>query len=347
MIPNRSMRIPDANFIPRRTFVQLSTQTVAAGLATLALPSMGLPTSKLQAASEPNQTTIRLGFMADLHQDLVPDATARLDQFLEMSLSEKPAALIQLGDFATPITKNKDAIERYNSVDIKKYHVIGNHDTDGGLKIAQVVDTWGMKARFYSDIVQGLKLIVLDCNDKPKNHRGGYPAHIADDQLEWLKEELQYPGPILVLSHQPLAGPAAIDNSVAVQKLLSTASDRILLAINGHTHIDELLEVEGVRYWHVNSASYYWVGSQYKHESFPREVHAKYPAMSSTCPYRNPLFAFLEIDFARGLLTMIGRESDWIGPSPSDLGLPSNPQITPRIRARSQLYPSVESVKKP
>lgn len=344
MIPNRSIRFPDTKSIPRRTFVQLSTQTVAAGLATLALPSMGLPTSKLQAASdEPNQTTIRFGFIADLHQDLVPDATARLEQFLETCLAKKTNALIQLGDFATPIAKNKEAIELYNSIDIKKFHVIGNHDTDGGLNIAQVVDNWGMKARFYSEVVQGIKLIVLDCNEKPKNHRGGYPAHIAEEQLEWLKGELQYPGPILVLSHQPLAGPASIDNAVEVQKLLTTASERILLAINGHTHIDELLEVDGVHYWHVNSASYYWVGSQYKHESLPQEVHAKYPAMSSTCPYRDPLFAFLEIDFARGLLTFVGRESGWIGPSPSDLGLPNNPQITPRIRARSHFRHAIRS----
>lgn len=312
----------------RRTFIQLSTSLLVAYHST-----------RLNACDDTPISPVRMGLIADLHQDLVPDASERLEQFLEQSAEQKPHALIQLGDFATPIAKNKSVIERFNATEIPKFHVIGNHDTDGGLKIAQVVDNWQMKSRFYSEMVQGIKLIVLDCNDKPLKHRGGYPAHIAEDQLEWLQAELQHTGPMLVVSHQPIAGPAAIDNAAAVQKLMTTAADRILLAINGHTHIDECLEVGGVQYWHVNSASYYWVGSQYKHESLSKELHAKYPAMSSTCPYRDSLFAFLEIDFARGLLTMTGRESVWIGPSPSDLGIADNPQITPAIRPRTRAFP--------
>jgi predicted phosphodiesterase len=325
MIPNDTPQSSRSLPIPRRTFVQLTASLLA-----------GLSCHPLLAATD---AKVRIGIIADLHQDLVPDAKNRLEIFLESSLEHKPDALIQLGDFATPIARNKPVIELFNSIDVKKFHVIGNHDTDGGLKIEQVVDNWGMKSRFYTEMVQGIKLIVLDCNDKPLNHRGGYPAHVADDQLEWLQHELQQSGPMLVVSHQPLAGPSAIDNATTVQKLLTAASDRILLVINGHTHIDELIEVGGVPYWHVNSASYYWVGSQYKHESLSKELHAKYPAMSSTCPYRDSLFALLEIDLAGGLLTLTGRDSAWIGPSPSDLGLASNPQITPTIRARSRAFP--------
>lgn len=315
--------------IPRRTFIPLAASLLLA-----------CRESSLVASEELSNFLIRLGIIADLHQDLVPDASERLDRFLEQCATQKPQAIIQLGDFATPVPKNQTVIDRFNAVDMPKFHVIGNHDTDGGLKIAQVVDRWGMRNRFYAEIVQGIKLIVLDCNDRPKNHRGGYPAHVADEQLEWLSGELQHTGPMLIISHQPLAGPAAIDNAAAVQKLLTAASDRILLAINGHTHIDEFLEVDGVHYWHVNSASYHWVGSKYQHESLPKELHAKYPAMINTCPYRDALFAFLEIDLARGVLTLTGRQSAWLGPSPSELGLADNPQVTPEIRGRQCEFPS-------
>lgn len=330
MIPDRSRENLLAQRIQRRRFLGFSSSLLAS-----------LHCTRLLAGDDKAESTVRLGLIADLHQDLVPDAAERLDTFLEHSSQHRPHALIQLGDFATPIAKNKTVIDRFNAVAIPKFHVIGNHDTDGGLKVAQVVDSWGMRNRYYSEVIEGIKLIVLDANDKPANHRGGYPAHIAEEQLEWLSGELKHTGPMLILSHQPLAGPAAIDNAAAVQKLLSAAADRILLAINGHTHIDEFLEVGGVHYWHVNSASYYWVGGNYKHESLSKELHAKYPAMSSTCPYREALFAFLEIDLERGLLTLSGRESTWVGPSPSQLGVADNPdlqndkQITPSIRSRN------------
>lgn len=298
----------------------------------------------LNAANSSN-TKVRFGLIADLHQDIVPDASLRLETFLETCVEQKAHAIIQLGDFATPVAKNQPIIDQLNRNDVPILHVIGNHDTDGGLKIPQVVERWGMKSRFYSETIQGIKLIVLDCNDKPQNHRGGYPAHIANDQLEWLKAELQHKGPMLILSHQPLAGPAAIDNAPVVQKLLSDASDRILLAINGHTHIDELVEVDGIPYWHVNSASYYWVGSNFKHDSLSSEVHAKYPWMSSTCPYRDALFALLEIDLDSGGLLLSGRDSAWVGSSPAALGVANTPglvcdqQIIPAIRPRELVRP--------
>jgi len=330
MIPHLPPQFSSEFTLYRRTFWHFSV----AALASLSL-------HRLAIGNPLQKSKVRLGLIADLHQDLVPDALPRLEKFLEKSAEQKVDAVIQLGDFATPIAKNQPVIDLFGRFSLSKLHVIGNHDTDGGLKISQVVDKWNMKGRFYSEVVQGIKLIVLDCNDKPKGHRGGYPAHIADDQLTWLRKELEHPGPMLILSHQPIAGPSAIDNATAVQQLLSSAADRVLLAINGHTHIDELIEVKGIHYWHVNSASYYWVGSDYKHESLAKELHDKYPWMSSTCPYSDPLFAFLEIDLANGAITMTGRQSKWIGASPSELGVADKPgvaseqQIVPTIRNRS------------
>jgi hypothetical protein len=65
-----------------------------------------------------------------------------------------------------------------------------------------------------------------------------------------------------VYLNQPLAGASSVDNADEIQSvLLGDASDKVILAINGHSHMDEVIRVKGVTYMHVNSASYTWVGA--------------------------------------------------------------------------------------
>ncbi len=92
--------------------------------------------------------------------------------------------------------------------------------------------------------------------------------------------------------------------------------------------------------FHVNSASYYWIGGNYRHESYPKEIHDKYPWISYTCPYRDPLFAFITLNPKTGTIAVQGQDSIWIGPSPQALG--QNPgedlrhgyEIVPQIQPR-------------
>ncbi len=311
------------------------------GFLKLLASSLILPTGSLLAQNTVENRSIKFGLIADLHQDVIHDAQERLETFIQAGKDQTLDALIQLGDFATPIPKNRKIIETFNSAHAVPLHVIGNHDTDGGLKTSQVVDGWGMKNRYYSAEVRGIKLIVLDGNDRPKDHTSGYPAHVAEDQLEWFEGELTHQGPMIVLCHQPLAGPKSIDNAPAVQTLLAAARDRILVVINGHTHIDEFLEIEGIHYWHVNSAAYHWVGEQYKHLSYSPEIHSQFRDQSFTCPYRQALFSFLEVDLSSGQILITGRETSWVGSSPAELGKPnasgleSGKQIVPSIRSRN------------
>ena len=55
-------------------------------------------------------------------------------------------------------------------------HVLGNHDIDGGHSFDEVVKLWKMKGRYYTENIQGLNLVVLDGNEKPADHKGGYPS---------------------------------------------------------------------------------------------------------------------------------------------------------------------------
>ena len=296
---------------------------------------------EVMAALSKIKKPIKLGMIADLHQDLMHDGPVRLKAFLDAMKKEKPDALLQLGDFAYPSKKNAVVTESFAKAHPKALHVLGNHEIDGGHSFDQVAKLWGMKGRYYTENINGLDLIVLDANEKPQNHKGGYPEYIGNKQLEWLEKQLKtLKGPILVVSHQPLAGPGSIDNAGEVQALLNAAAGKVLLAVNGHTHIDHVAQVGKLSYLHVNSASYKWVGVSHRNKSYPPEVHSKFRWIEYTCPYRDSLFATLTVDPAKGLIQLKGRESQWVGKSPSQLatptkyGLTNGKEICPKIRSR-------------
>jgi 3',5'-cyclic-AMP phosphodiesterase len=314
------------------------------GISALALSLPGGAAASLRRLTRP----IRIGFIADLHHDLMHDSEARLDDFLQTMDRIKAGAIVQLGDFAYPNKRNQSVIDRFNKAHEHSLHVIGNHDMDAGHTRQHCFDLWGMKGRFYTHDIGGLRLLVLDGNDAGSpTHRGGYPSFIGQEQTAWLEEQLgKEEGPFLVLSHQPLAGVWPIDNAMDLQPLLARYADKVLLCVNGHSHVDDLLRVQKVSYLHVNSASYFWVGDAFRHESYPSEIHAQRPWISRTCPYRDSLFTVLTFDPGSATITVMGKESTWVGKSPAELGADPSPQIIlgeqvlPRIRTRRLEWPN-------
>ena len=306
---------------------------------TLALGGVGSPLSTMAAdALNVLSRPIRLGVIADLHVDLIPDGAERLDSFLDEMTKTKPDALIQMGDFAFAKESNQKIVDRFNKAHEIALHVIGNHDTDGGLSMEHVLKSWGMKDPYYHHVVEGLHLLVLNANEKGSvKHKGGYPKFIGKSQVAWLEKTLSsLEGPVVIVSHQPIAGSYAIDNAAEIQKILSKHSDKVVLAMNGHTHIDLLTEVGEIPYLHINSASYHWLGSKYAHESYPAEVHAKHSALKYTSPYREALFTTLTFEPKNRQIIVEKRVTQWVGKSPEELGLKREPEgaVTPGIRAR-------------
>ena len=306
---------------------------------TLALGGVGSPLSTMAAdALNVLSRPIRLGVIADLHVDLIPDGAERLDSFLDEMTKTKPDALIQMGDFTFAKESNQKIVDRFNKAHEIALHVIGNHDTDGGLSMEHVLKSWGMKDPYYHHVVEGLHLLVLNANEKGSvKHKGGYPKFIEKSQVAWLEKTLSsLEGPVVIISHQPIAGSYAIDNAEEIQKILSKHSDKVVLAMNGHTHIDLLTEVDEIPYLHINSASYHWLGSKYAHESYPAEVHAKHSALKYTSPYREALFTTLTFEPKNRQIIVEKRVTQWVGKSPEELGLKREPEgaVTPGIRAR-------------
>jgi len=316
----------------RREFI---SGMLAAGIV-LQIPGRAL------AMFPSNAKTIKAGLITDLHQDVMHDGNERLQAFLNHMKKVKPDFLLQMGDFAYPNDKNKALIDEFNNAHPVALHVIGNHDTDSGHTKAQCIGYWKMPARYYTKEINGVCFIVLDGNDKGSpTHKGGYASYINDEQKTWLQQQLkEINKPIVIVSHQPLAGALAIDNAAEIQDMLSAASDKILLAINGHTHIDCQLTIKNINYVHINSASYFWVGGKYKHNSYPEEIHQSHAWISSTCPYKDALFTTLTIDPSAGTIHIEGRKSSWVGQSPEQLnyvdgtGLAPGKEIVPFISKR-------------
>ena len=121
---------------------------------------------------------------------------------------------------------------------------------------------------------------------------------------------------------------------------MRAAEDKVILTVNGHTHIDHIVNVGQIPNFHVNSASYKWVGGAYRNKSYPDAIHSKFEYIEYTCPYRDSLFVSLSFDPAKGQIDIRGRETEWVGKSPSELGIGPLPdlvdgkEIYPRIRTR-------------
>ena len=81
----------------------------------------------------------RIGICTDLHQDIIPDAPQRLQAFITEMNELKPDFIVQMGDLCEPKPSNQVIMDIWNQFKGAKYHVIGNHDTDGGFTHNQVV----------------------------------------------------------------------------------------------------------------------------------------------------------------------------------------------------------------
>ncbi len=290
------------------------------------------------------QAPLRLGLIADVHQDIMHDGCQRIKSFADAMNGAKADSICQLGDFCQPLDRNRGFLENWSLFAGPRYHVLGNHDTDGGHAKEKVMAFWGMRGSHYSFDQKGVHIVILDGND-PGGKSKGYKRFMGPEQIEWLKADLKSASlPTLAFSHQTLDDSTGIENSEEVRKVFEdvkcqTGKSKVVACFCGHHHDDQARQINGIHYIRINSASYSWLGSNYKHESYDKEIHKKFSWISSTAPYKAPLWALVEIDVAKGKLTVQGIKSSWVGPTPWELGVPKeimDPTVcTPQISDRA------------
>ena len=279
--------------------------------------------------------TLSFGIVADVHKDLMPDADERLERFITEAMERKVDFIIQLGDFCMAETKNTDFLGIWNTFKGPKYHVLGNHDMDKHSK-DQMLDFWGMPKTYYAYDFSGFHFVVLDANflyregkfiDYEKANfyvNDKHRTYIDQEQIAWFKADLEATKlPTIVFSHQSLWHYQwGVKNRLEIQRIMEGHKDKIICCMNGHNHIDFHHHQNGIDYIEINSMSYQWMQDAYaSKERYPKELYDEYKWLPNLAPYKDPLYAFAKLD-PKGTLLIEGVESEWISPSPFDLGMP-------------------------
>jgi hypothetical protein len=291
----------------------------------------------------PTPQRITFGVGSDVHKDIMHDADQRLQAFVDAAARARVSFIVDLGDFCQPKKANQGFLGIWNSFRGSRYHVLGNHDMDGGFTRAQTVAFMGMPAPHYSFDVGGWHFVVLDGNDPETPPRPGYASWIGSEQLEWLKEDLrQTRCPTVLFCHQGLA--STLRNGAEVRAALEAINraagwTKVVAAFCGHDHLDRHACINGIHYITINSMSNDWLGEKYTCVRYSREIDARFPYIKYTAPYRDPLFALVTLEPRK--ITIKGVTSQWVGPSPQELKLPESltqsPQesgIAPQISSR-------------
>jgi hypothetical protein len=304
------------------------------GSALSLLPFTTTLSFNAKARDRINLASICFGIVADVHKDLVPDADQRLEQFIDKARQREVDMIIQLGDFCMGEGKNKGFLSIWETFKGPKYHVLGNHDMDKHSKW-EMLDFWGMPKNYYSYDLNGIHFIVLDANFLHENGKyidynkanfyvdASLRTFIDPEQIEWFKADLAETSlPTIVLSHQSLWHHQwGVKNRLLLQEIMEAAADKIICCFNGHNHIDFHRHLNGIDYIEINSMSYQWMGEKYtSKDRFPEAFYDEYPNLPHIAAYQDPLFAFATLQ--EGILTIEGVRSQWMKPSPYDLGMP-------------------------
>jgi len=305
----------------RRDFIKV----LSLGLATVMLP----PGLSAKVSTTAGKKSLKFGLCTDVHKDIMHDADLRLKAFIEEASEMELDFIIQLGDFCRPYDYNLGFMSIWNSFSGKKYHVLGNHDMDGGFTREQVVEYWNAEGRYYSFDTEGYHFIILDGNDKDPSPNGpsGYARFFGKEQLRWLENDLQNTElPTVIFSHQGLDNDlGGIFNATQSRLVLERANERagfqkVQLVFSGHHHQDYYNRINGIHYLQINSMSYQWLGEDFLHIRYSEEVDKSYPWIKYTVPYKDPIWAVAEIS-PDHTFHLYGKKTEFVGPSPEELGV--------------------------
>lgn len=305
----------------RRKFIR----NITIGSSVVVLP-LNLPAKSV--AGKPKKK-VSFGIITDVHADVMHDGDYRLRNFLNATKNKELDFIIQLGDFCQPKEANKSFFSLFNNHPGNKYHVIGNHDFDsdnGPATLDVVKNFYGLNNTYYSFDSSNFHFIILDGNEKGPDDKQGYPRYIGEKQRQWLKDDLQKTKlQVVVFVHQPLGDDeAGLINRSQIREIFEDAnkqagSKKVVACINGHTHIDQNQEINGIHYIQINSSSYRWLGSNYVMTGrYSEKLDNCYPVMRYTAPYKDALYAFVEITDNKIIIK--GKLSEFVGPHPKDMG---------------------------
>lgn len=280
---------------------------------------------------------ILFGICADVHQSEERDNTWRMERFIDEATERNADFIIQLGDFVLPDEAGARLLKEWNRFQGPKYHVLGNHDTEGPGGKKAVMEFQGQKENYYSFDMGNYHFIVLDNNYMKNNgeyedyHEGNqrkdcFNCYIPDVQLEWLAKDIDATDKrCFIFTHAALAvGDWVVYNLHHLMDVFYLANqkagyNKVTMCFSGHDHADAYLFKGGVHYQLINSMSHKYIGTNYSHYSSKcKEVEEYYGKTDWLVPYKEPLYAFVRLK-ENGLIQIIGKQTEYVGNSPLEL----------------------------
>jgi Icc protein len=232
-------------------------------------------------------------FFTDTHLQPELNAAKGCDMAFKKMRGLKAEFAIQGGDhifdaLGVPKARSLSLFDMYDKTQqdlgLKVYHTIGNHDVVGVYTESGIAPTdplYGKKyyrdhigKTYYSFDANGVHFVVLDSIYIRKDRH--YEGRIDDEQLAWLTKEMAAQpaeAPIIVVSHIPLvtaymdyndevvaANSRPNQMSVAnTKKIFPLFQGRNVLGVlQGHTHVNERVEWQGVPYMTSGAVSGNW-----------------------------------------------------------------------------------------
>ena len=311
---------------------------------------------------------VTFAVFADLHAEIMHDGEKRMEKILQAAKEANVDFVIHCGDFCYPIgaevcyceeekmpinIKNaykrlsaKDAekiVKTYNGFEKPTYHVSGNHEFDFA-SIDEIINVYNMPSEYYSFHVNGWHFIVLD-NNYIKTANGSFEhydhsnyfyqdlPYLPPKELSWLEKELEKTNePTVIFSHAPLFPyVGCIKNHEEFSQILKNAKARgkeVKMCVNGHIHVDDLAEIDGVLYYNVNSASNMWV-EPLRADKYSKKMIEKYPNLIYVIPFQKPTYAIITLD--EDGVSVQGMTGKYVQPGPKKVGWKR--KISPSVKS--------------
>mgnify|MGYP000005819653 FL=1 len=245
----------------RRHFTLMSSLTLASG-------------SALKGAEAEPTEVLSLGLLTDVHyadkktwgSRAYRDSLLKGKEAAEFFNEKKPAAMVCLGDLIDAAPSVETEISYLTAIckvldvaGIPRHHVLGNHCV-ATLNKEEFFKNAGSanKEGHYSFDLKGNHFVVLDAcyNSRMepygRNNFVWHDSNMTPEEIAWLKKDLaETKLPTVVFTHQRLdvdrPNKYAIKQSVEVRKILED-SGRVRVVFQGHSHKNELEEVNGIPY---------------------------------------------------------------------------------------------------
>ncbi|MCF7784481.1 MAG: metallophosphoesterase [Prosthecobacter sp.] len=239
-------------------------------LSQSALCLSGLGANSLLAADAASAPLLRVGLMTDLHYaDKEPtktrfyrEALGKLDEAVAHMNREKPALVVELGDFIDQADSVEREIEwlktmesHFAKLTMPRHYVLGNHcvGTLTKQEFAQHTKATGGHAAVEAG---GATFLILDAcfrEDGTPYERKNFnwqDANLPKPELAWLEAALsKASGPVIIFAHQRLDMDKAhaVRNAAQVRALLEK-SGKVLAVFQGHSHKNDYQQIASIHY---------------------------------------------------------------------------------------------------